>query len=63
MAEIKGPKRLRVGKVSFINTLPIFYPLESGAVHHDFQIIDGTPVYLNRLLSAGDLDLGLVSSV
>ncbi len=63
MAEIKVSERLRVGKVSFINTSPIFYPLESGAVRHDFQIIDGTPVLLNGLLAAGKLDLGLVSSV
>jgi chorismate dehydratase len=63
MAELKGPEGLRVGKVSFINTLPIFYPLESGAVRHDFQIIEGTPVDLNGLLAAGELDLGLVSSV
>jgi chorismate dehydratase len=63
MADVKVPKRLRVGKVSFINTLPIFYPLESGAVRHDFLIIDGTPVDLNELLAAGELDLGLISSV
>ena len=63
MARVKVPKRLRVGKVNFINTLPIFYPLESGVVRHDFQIIDGTPVDLNGLLAAGELDLGLVSSV
>jgi len=63
MAELKVPERLRVGKVSFINTLPIFYPLESGAVRHDFQIIDGVPFQLNALLAAGKLDLGLVSSV
>lgn len=63
MAGIKVSERLRLGKVSFINTLPIFYPLESGAVRHDFQIIDGTPVELNGLLAAGKLDLGLVSSV
>jgi len=63
MAELKVPEKLRVGKVSFINTLPIFYPLESGAVRHDFQIIDGAPFQLNGLLAAGKLDLGLVSSV
>ena len=63
MAEVKFSERLRVGKVSFINTLPIFFPLENGAVRHDFQIIDGTPVELNGLLAAGKLDLGLVSSV
>ncbi|UCG14762.1 MAG: menaquinone biosynthesis protein [Deltaproteobacteria bacterium] len=55
--------RLRVGKVDFINTLPIFYPLESGAVGHDFLIVDGTPTVLNALLAAAELDLGLVSSL
>jgi chorismate dehydratase len=52
-----------VGKVNFINTLPIFYPLENGVVRHDFQIIEGSPVDLNGLLATGKLDLGLVSSV
>jgi chorismate dehydratase len=52
-----------VGKVNFINTLPIFYPLESGAVQHCFRIVEDSPAALNGLLAAGDLDLGLVSSV
>lgn len=63
MADMKTLGTLRVGKVNFINTLPIFYPLENGAVCHDFQIIDGAPAELNALLAAGKLDLGLVSSV
>ena len=60
---MKVTENLRVGKVSFINTLPIFYPLESGAVQHDFEIINGTPAELNALLAADQLDLGLVSSI
>ena len=63
MADIKVAENLRVGKVSFINTLPIFYPLESGAVRHQFNIIDGNPAELNALLAADQLDLGLVSSI
>lgn len=63
MAQIKVPETLRVGKVNFINTLPIFYPLESGAVGHHFQIVNGTPAALNSMLAAGELDLGLISSV
>ena len=63
MVDMKVTENLRVGKVSFINTLPIFYPLESGAVQHDFEIIDGTPADLNALLAADQLDLGLVSSI
>ncbi|MFP3869381.1 MAG: menaquinone biosynthetic enzyme MqnA/MqnD family protein [Syntrophobacteria bacterium] len=56
-------RSLRVGKVNFINTLPIFYPLESGAVQHDFSIVEDSPAVLNSMLAAGELDLGLVSSV
>ncbi len=63
MVDMKLTENLRVGKVSFINTLPIFYPLESGAVQHDFEIIDGTPADLNALLAADQLDLGVVSSI
>jgi chorismate dehydratase len=63
MADLKATENLRVGKVSFINTLPIFYPLESGEVQHDFEIICGTPADLNALLAADQLDLGLVSSI
>ncbi len=62
MVDIRVTGSLKVGKVSFINTLPVFYPLESGAVPHDFEIIDGTPAALNTLLATGELDLGLVSS-
>jgi len=54
---------LKVGKVSFINTLPIFYPLEGGAITHDFEIVDGTPAVLNGLLASGGIDLGVVSSI
>ena len=63
MDYLKDPGSLKVGKVNFINTLPIFYPLESGMVLHDFHIIDGTPAALNGLLATDRLDLGLVSSV
>ena len=63
MVDMKVSENLRVGKVSFFNTLPIFYPLESGVIQHDFEIIDGTPADLNALLAADQLDLGLVSSI
>lgn len=63
MVAINVREHLKVGKVGFINTLPIFYPLESGAVQHDFEIIDGTPAVLNALLAADQLDLGVVSSI
>jgi chorismate dehydratase len=63
MGELKFSKNLRVGKVNFINTLPVFYPLESGAIKHDFEIIADTPAALNALLATDQIDLGVVSSI
>jgi chorismate dehydratase len=63
MGELKLTGGLRVGKVNFINTLPIFYPLESGIVKHDFDIVGATPAALNALLASGQIDLGVVSSI
>jgi chorismate dehydratase len=63
MGEVKLTGGLRVGKVNFINTLPIFYPLESGIVKHDFDIVGATPAALNALLASGQIDLGVVSSI
>lgn len=63
MGELKFAESLRVGKVNFINTLPVFYPLESGAIEHDFEIIADTPAGLNSLLASDQIDLGVVSSI
>jgi chorismate dehydratase len=63
MGDVKLTGNLRVGKVNFINTLPIFYPLESGVVKHDFDIVGATPAALNALLASGQIDLGVVSSI
>ena len=63
MGELKCAGRLRVGKVIFINTLPVFYPLENGVIKHDFEIIADTPAALNALLDSDQIDLGVVSSI
>ena len=56
-------ERLRLGKIGFLNVLPIYHPLESGIVSHSFDIVSGTPAYLNGLMAEGDLDLSVVSSI
>ena len=55
--------RLRLGKIGFLNVLPIYYPLESGIIHHPFVIVSGSPACLNELMAAGRLDLSVVSSI
>lgn len=54
---------LRLGKIGYMNVLPVYYPLESGIVSHPFSIVSGTPAYLNRLMSEGSLDVSVVSSI
>ena len=48
---------LRVGKVGYLNTLPLFYRLEG------FEIVEGHPSELVKLLREGKIDAGIVSSV
>jgi chorismate dehydratase len=56
-------ERLRLGKISYLNVLPIYYPLESGIIPHPFTITSGTPADLNQLMVRGELDLSVVSSI
>lgn len=54
---------LKLGRIGFLNVLPIFHPLESGLVPHPFRFVTGTPACLNTMMSEGSLDLGVVSSI
>lgn len=55
--------RLRLGRIEFLNVLPIYFPLESAIISHPFNIVSGTPAHLNQLMAEGDLDLSVVSSI
>lgn len=54
---------LKLGKIGYLNVLPLYYPLESGVIPHPFRIISGAPAHLNQLMAAGELDLSVVSSI
>jgi len=47
----------KVGKVSYLNTLPLFYSLEG------FDIVEGVPSELVEKLRKGEIQAGIVSSV
>ena len=55
--------RLRLGRIGFLNVLPIYHPLEAGFISHPFELVCGVPATLNGLMASGDLDLGVVSSI
>ena len=57
-----APHPISLGKISYLNVLPIYYPLESGNVPNDFQIVSGPPARLNGLMARGELDISAASS-
>jgi chorismate dehydratase len=54
---------VRLGKIGYLNVLPIYHPLESGIIENDFSIISGPPSKLNRLMDSGELDISAASSI
>jgi chorismate dehydratase len=57
---------IRLGKVEYLNTIPVYYAWERGMVSHnglDVTVVKGTPSELNRMLGLGKLDLSVVSCV
>jgi len=54
---------VRLGRIGYLNVLPIHYPLEHGVIPNDFEIVAGPPAELNRLMDAGRLDLSGCSSI
>jgi chorismate dehydratase len=49
----------KVGKVSYLNTVPLFYRFEDPKI----EFVDGEPSYLVSLLRDGKIHAGIVSSV
>ena len=56
-------KPIVLGKIGYLNVLPIYEPLEAGRVPHRFVIRSGPPSTLNELMRRGELDLSACSSI
>ncbi|MBI3924662.1 MAG: menaquinone biosynthesis protein [Armatimonadetes bacterium] len=54
---------MRLGVLSYINSMPLSYGLESGAAATSCEVIAGDPNCLNRLAAAGQLDVTPISSI
>ena len=55
--------KLRLGRISYLNVLPIYHPLEAGILPHPFEIVPGCPAELNKRMAAGELDMASVSCI
>lgn len=54
---------IRVGRIGYLNVLPIYHPLESKIIDNEFEFVSGPPSALNRLMDAGQLDISSTSSI
>lgn len=52
---------LRMGRISFLNVLPIYHPLEAGIIPHEYELVSGPPALLNNMMGAGDLHVSSCS--
>lgn len=54
---------MRIGRIPYINCYPVYGAIDRGVVRLDAELVDGVPTDLNRRMSAGDLDISVVSAV
>lgn len=56
-------KRLRIGKIPYINLFPIYQTIQSKFDCSGYEFIEGVPSKLNRMLREGHIDISPSSSI
>jgi chorismate dehydratase len=54
---------LRVGRIPYINTYPVYGAVDRGIVSLNATLVDGVPTALNAAMARGALDVSVVSAV
>jgi chorismate dehydratase len=57
------PDKVRLGRIQYLNVLPIYFALENLFGENGFELISGTPADLNAALRRGRVDLGSISAM
>jgi chorismate dehydratase len=55
--------KARMGRIAYLNVLPIYFALEHIFSENGFQLVRGTPAELNALMRRGEVDLGSISAM
>jgi chorismate dehydratase len=55
--------KIRLGRIHYINVLPIYYALERAYVPNGFELVPGAPAELNARLFRGEVEVSAISSV
>ena len=53
----------RMGRIEYLNVLPIYHALETGRVPHGYELVYGPPAVLNDLMSRGELAAASTSCI
>jgi len=54
---------IRLGKVDYLNCLPVYYGIERGIIPIDVDLFPGPPTELNKKFMSGELDITPISSI
>lgn len=54
---------IRLGQVDYLNCLPVYHALETGALPSNVSLIRGVPTFLNRRFLQGELEVTPISSI
>jgi chorismate dehydratase len=55
--------KIRLGRIEYVNVLPVYYALEQVFGENGFYLVSGPPAGLNERLRRGELDISPVSSL
>lgn len=55
--------KTKVGRLIYLNSLPVYYGIESGAIPFEAELIRGIPAQLNQWLAEGAIDISPISSI
>ena len=60
---MKAQPVLRMGRISYLNVLPIYHPLEAGILPHDYELVAAPPALLNEMMQRGELHVSSCSCI
>jgi chorismate dehydratase len=55
--------KARLGRIQYLNVLPIYFALENVFAEDGFRVVAGTPAELNARMRRGEVDLGSISAM
>ncbi|WP_366921731.1 menaquinone biosynthesis protein [Metallumcola ferriviriculae] len=55
--------RIRLGRINYLNCLPVYYGIEKGIVPINVDLFHGPPTKLNKMFIDGKLDITPISSI